>query len=79
MTRSIALLILVASAGAIGTAYYVLEERNEVNTGQADRHQNEIPSESNSDSKEDLKRRKIEGIGNVKNLRPVPIPNGPAQ
>lgn len=79
MTKSIALLMIVASAGAIGTGYYFLEERNEVKRLKADQHENERITGPESESNEELKRRKIEGIGSVKNLKPVPIPDGPAR
>jgi hypothetical protein len=65
--------VIVAAAGG-GGAYYVIERQTIEPTPSVVQHPLLPPAPAPKMRDDDLTRRKLEGIGSTRDLKPVPIP-----
>lgn len=69
-------LVIVIAAATGGGAYYVVQQRTLEEPTQV---APTAPVEPQKASPEDLTKKKLDGIGSTRNLKPVQIPQGPAK
>lgn len=68
-------LVIVSALGiGVGVSYYVISENDKNKTRENSLTILSVPDSQTSKSNDDTKRKKLEGIGNTKNLKPVPLP-----
>jgi hypothetical protein len=80
MTRtSWILLVVIVAAAAGGGAYYVVHQQTLEVPVQVAPTAPVAPVEQQKTPPEDLTKRKLDGIGSTRNLKPVQIPQGPAK
>jgi hypothetical protein len=73
-------LIAVVVLGGGGVAYYYVQHRTVESPAAAPPTAVEVPATPPVSTRNDeMQRRKLEGIGSTKNLKPVPIPQGDAR
>lgn len=78
-TSWIVLVIVIAAATGGGT-YYVVQQRTLEEPAQVAPAAPAAPVEPQKAPSEDLtKKKKLDGIGSTRNLKPVQIPQGPAK
>ena len=73
--------LIVLAVGAGGTAYYYVKHQNSEAPEAVAPVAPESPAVQPSTPKRDdeMQRRKLEGIGSTRDLKPVPIPKGDAR
>jgi len=77
-TTWILVAVVVAAAAGGGTYFFVRQQTVEVPV-QAAPEITTTPADASKAPAEDLTKKKIDGIGSTRNLKPVPIPQGPAR
>jgi hypothetical protein len=73
------LLVVVIAAAAGGGAYYVVHQQTLEAPAQVAPAAPAAPVEPQKTPPEDLTKKKLDGIGSTRNLKPVQIPQGPAK
>ena len=73
------ILAVVVAAAAGGGTYYIMHQQTIEVPVQAAPVTTTIPTDAPKAPAEDLTNKKIDGIGSTRNLKPVPIPQGPAR
>lgn len=68
------LFAVIVAAAAGGGAYYLIEHQTIERTPFAEEHPPLPPAPAPKMRDDDLTRRKLEGIGSTRDLKPVPIP-----
>ncbi|MGH8849087.1 MAG: hypothetical protein ACREXQ_17840 [Polaromonas sp.] len=72
-------LVIVIAAATGGGAYYVVQQRTLEEPAQVAPAVPSAPVEPQKAPPEDLTKKKLDGIGSTRNLKPVQIPQGPAK
>ena len=72
-------LVVVIAAATGGGAYYVVQQRTLEEPAQVAPPAPAAPVEPQKAPIEDLTKKKLDGIGSTRNLKPVQIPQGPAK
>lgn len=73
------LLAVVVAAAAGGGTYYIMHQQTIEVPAQAAPVTTTVPADAPRVPAEDLTKKKVDGIGSTRNLKPVPIPQGPAR
>lgn len=73
------IVIVIAAAAAGGGAYYVVQQRTLEEPAQVAPAVPAATVEPQMAPPEDLTKKKLDGIGSTRNLKPVQIPQGPAK
>ncbi|WP_225781256.1 hypothetical protein [Xenophilus sp. Marseille-Q4582] len=72
-------LVIVIAAATGGGAYYVVQQRTLEEPAQVAPAAPAAPVEPQKAPPDDLTKKKLDGIGSTRNLKPVQIPQGPAK
>ena len=80
MSKTIWILVAVVVAGAAGGGtYYAMHRQTIEGPFQSAPNTTIEPADVTKAPAEDLAKKKLEAIGSTRNLKPVPIPEGPAR
>ena len=72
-------LAIVVAAAAGGGVYYAVYQQTVDTPVKVAPTTSAAPVEAQKPPAEDLTKKKLDGIGSTRNLKPVPIPQGPAK